>query len=126
MRADARPEGRQHGWAAREVLPVKSGHRQAKGALRGDAVAQRVAAVAAICDADRVRAQAPDGRLERIAARSPLIAKLIACLQCIWNIGTPISDGFSPSDAPGYSSAAAAFYAAIAKHVHGGVHAMAQ
>ena len=88
VRAGARPEGCQHGRAAREVLPVEAGYGQAEGALGGDAVAQRVAAVAPVRDADRVRAQAPDGRLERIAARSPLVAKLIACLQCTWKLGT--------------------------------------
>ena len=82
MRAGARPEGCQHGRAARKVLPIPAGHRQAEGALGGDAVAQRVAAVALVCDADRVSAQTPDGGFECIAARSPLIAELIACLQC--------------------------------------------
>ena len=84
LRAGAEPEGRQHGRAAREVLPIEASHCQAECALGGDAVAQRVAAIAAVCDADSVCAQAPDGGLECVAARSPLVAKLIACLQRIW------------------------------------------
>ena len=82
LEAGARPEGCQHGRAAHEVLPIEASHRQAEGALGGDAVAQRVAAVAPVCDADSVGAQTPYGGLERIATCSPFIAELVACLQC--------------------------------------------
>ena len=109
VRAGTRPEGCQHGRAAGEVLPIEACHCQAKGALSGDAVAERIAAVAPVCDADSVCAQTPDAGLEWIAARSPFIAKFITCLRCIWEFKTLKADGFSPPNALGSSSVAAAY-----------------
>ena len=80
MTANSSPEGCQSSRTASQVLSIRPSHAEAECTLAGNTVAQRIAAVAPVCDADRIWVEPRDGCLERVAPLLPLVAKLIACL----------------------------------------------
>ena len=80
MTAGSSPEGCQSSRTASQMLSIRPSHAEAECALAGNAVAQRIAAIAPVCDANRIRVEPPDGCLECVAPLFPLVAKLIACL----------------------------------------------